>query len=98
MRQKKTAVQKLQARYDKLYRRNQPSRDAAEMAHLAEQLGRRFEAEVFLTFAVAVDTDRDDLRSELARLKRDAETSNRQRGNLDAVLAPELEAKASVGS
>ena len=68
------AVEKLQARYEKLYQRNQPSRDAAEMARLAEQLGRRFEAEVFLTVAIAVDTDRDDLRSDLSRLKLHAET------------------------
>ena len=98
LRNKKAAVKKLLARYEKLYQRNQPSRDAAELARIAEQLGRSFEAEVFLTVAVAVDTDRGDLRSDLSRLKLDAETSERQHGNLDAVLAPELEAKTSTGS
>ena len=32
LREKKAAIQRVQARYEKLYRRNQPSRDAAEMA------------------------------------------------------------------
>jgi thioredoxin-like negative regulator of GroEL len=98
LRRKRAATEKLQARYEKLYRRNQPSRDAAEMARLAEQLGRWFEAEVFLSVAVAVDTDRDDLRRDLSRLKLRAETSDRQHGTLDAVLAPELDPKASIGS
>ena len=98
LRQMKVATEGRQARYKKLYQRNQPSRDAAEIARLAGQLGRRFEAEVYLTVALAVDTDRDDLRSDLSRLRLNAETTSRQHGNLDEVLAPELEAKASMGS
>ena len=51
------------------------------MARLADQLGRPFEAEAFLTLAVAADPDRPDLRSDLARLAR----SNRDwRRSLDA--------------
>ncbi len=38
------------------------------MANLAERLGRRFEARVLLTLAIAAAPDRDDLRRELARL------------------------------
>jgi predicted Zn-dependent protease len=68
LRRKKTEIDRLQARYQKLYERYQPKRDAAEMAHLAEQLGRRFEARAFLTLAVAVEPDRVDLRSDLTRL------------------------------
>ena len=98
LRRKRAATERLQARYETLYRRNQPSRDAAEMARLAEQLGRWFEAEVFLSVAVAVDTDRDDLRRDLSRLKLRPETGDRQHGTLDAVLAPELDPKASIGS
>lgn len=40
-------IERDQARYRELYRRNQPLRDAEEMARLAEKLGRRFEATVF---------------------------------------------------
>ena len=40
------------------------------MARLAEQLGRRFEARVFLTLAISEDPDREDLRHDLERLGR----------------------------
>ena len=91
LRRKKTDVERLQARYQKLYQRNQPSRDAAEMARLAEQLGRSFEAEVFLTVATKVDPTRDDLRSELSRLKLHSLTRDQLIGSLHAVLASQLE-------
>ena len=48
----------IKARYQKRYERNQPLRDAIEMARLAEQLGRWFEARVFLAVATVVDPDR----------------------------------------
>ena len=41
LRRQKIEVQRLLARYDKLYKRNQTIRDAAEMASLARQLGQR---------------------------------------------------------
>ena len=41
------------ARYEALYDRSQPIRDAVEMAALAHGLGRRFEARVFLTLALS---------------------------------------------
>jgi len=69
---KRTEIERLKARYRKLYERYQPQRDAAEMARLAEQLGRLFEARAFLTVALAVDQDRVDLQSDLARLDRNA--------------------------
>ncbi len=68
LRGQKSEIQRIETRYQKLYRRNQPTRDAAEMAHLAEQLGREFEARGFLTVATAVDPDRADLRDDLARI------------------------------
>ncbi len=69
LRRKRTEIDRLQARYRELYLRNQPARDAAEMARLANQLGQWFEAKAFLTVAVAVDSDRVEFRNDLARLK-----------------------------
>ena len=56
----------IRARYQKLNERKQPIRDAQEMARLAGQLGREFEARAFLTIAIAEDPDRADLKSALA--------------------------------
>jgi enediyne biosynthesis protein E4 len=47
----KTDINESLARYMKLYERKQPIRDAVKLARLAEQLGRRFEARVFLAIA-----------------------------------------------
>jgi tetratricopeptide (TPR) repeat protein len=68
LRRQKDKIAGLQARYDKLFKRHQPRRDAAEMARIAEQLGRRFEARAFLTIALGASPDRADLRRDLARL------------------------------
>jgi hypothetical protein len=65
---KKAEIDRLRARYEKLYDRNQPIRDAEEMASLAEPLGRKFEARVFLTVAISDEPERDDLRQNLQRL------------------------------
>jgi thioredoxin-like negative regulator of GroEL len=65
---KKADIGQMKERYIKLYERNQPVRDAAEMAHLAEQLGSAFEARVFLTVAIGEDPDREDLRQDLQRV------------------------------
>ena len=43
-RRRRAEIERDQARYRELYRRNQPARDAEEMARLAERLGHRFEA------------------------------------------------------
>jgi tetratricopeptide (TPR) repeat protein len=61
-------IDDLIALYNKRFERNQPLRDAAEMAGIAQRLGREFEARVFLTLAIAVSPDRDDLRRDLDRL------------------------------
>ena len=52
---KKKEIERLRARYEYLYERVQPIRDAVEMANLAEHLGRQFEARAFLTLAIAND-------------------------------------------
>jgi thioredoxin-like negative regulator of GroEL len=90
LRSERAEIDLLKERYQQRYRRNQPLRDASEMARLAERLGRWFEAEVFLTVATVVDDDRDDLRRDLARLRqrrRDVEGGDR---TLADVLAIEL--------
>ena len=61
LRDQKAEIERVQARYKRLYQRNQPRRDAAEMARLAGLLGRRFEARAFKTSALALRPDRDDL-------------------------------------
>jgi tetratricopeptide (TPR) repeat protein len=65
---KKAEIERLRARYEKLHDRKQPVRDAVEMAKIAEQLGRYFEARAFLTLAISEDSEREDLRRELRRL------------------------------
>jgi thioredoxin-like negative regulator of GroEL len=57
---RKAQVEADRARYRVLFRRNQPSRDAAEVARLAERLGRPFEATVFRNVAIAEGLDLDD--------------------------------------
>ena len=54
LRQLRSEIETLEIRYLKLFERNQPLRDAAEMAHIANRIGRRFEAKAFRTVADAV--------------------------------------------
>ena len=69
LRRRRAEIERDQVRYRELYRRNQPARDAEEMARLAERLGHRFEAIVFLTAAIAEEPDRADLREPCHRLE-----------------------------
>jgi enediyne biosynthesis protein E4 len=69
LRRRKAEIERDQRRYRELYRRNQPARDAEELARLAEHLGHRFEAILFLTVAIAEEPDRAELRADLHRLK-----------------------------
>ena len=62
-------IERDQRRYRELYRRNQPARDAEEMARLAERLGHRFEAILFLRVAIAEEPVSADLRADLLRLE-----------------------------
>ena len=55
LRRKNEDVDRWRTRYLKLHERKQPIRDAVELARLAEQLGRRFEARGFRTIAIFDD-------------------------------------------
>jgi tetratricopeptide (TPR) repeat protein len=63
--QNRNAVRELLGRYMILHGRKQPIRDAEELARIAEQLGRGFEARGFLTIAVFQEPGRKDLREKL---------------------------------
>ncbi len=94
LRRRKGEIERLQARYEQLYRRNQPRRDAAEMSRLAERLGRRFEARAFATIAAAADPDNDDLRRRLAGLDRPAPTPGEGGPTLAVAIRAELDGMA----
>jgi len=90
LRREKNEINRLSARYQQLYARHQPSRDAVEMARLAEQLGQQFEAKAFLTLAVDNDPDRDDLRRDLDRLNERVPTIEGPGRTLADLLASKL--------
>jgi len=92
LRARKSQITHARDRYLKLYARTQHVRDAEEMAHLAEELGRYFEARVFLTLALGIEPEREDLRHELARISRiDSPTAARRGETRAEELARELE-------
>ena len=95
LRREEDRIERLRARYEGLYQRCQPARDAAEMARLAEQLGRWFEARVFLTVALAMDPLRDELRRDLERVARRAELEDRAGRRLFEEMADDLGAARS---
>jgi thioredoxin-like negative regulator of GroEL len=88
---KKSEVERTRDRYIKLYERNQPVRDAAEMARLAEQLGSAFEARIFLTVAIGEDPDRANLRQDLSRLNKVQQNVADDGRTLADVVAHELD-------
>jgi enediyne biosynthesis protein E4 len=90
LRRKKTEIGELRARYQELYNRNQPYRDAVEMARLAMRLSHWFEAKAFLTVAIAVEPKRDDLRGELEMLARRRENIDDSTTPLATLLGPDL--------
>jgi enediyne biosynthesis protein E4 len=92
LRRKKTDLERARERYDEYARRNQPLRDAAELARLSEQLGRWFEARVFLTIAAMVAPTRVDLPAELARINRREVVDAPPGRTLAEVLASDLQA------
>ncbi|MGO9471599.1 MAG: tetratricopeptide repeat protein [Isosphaeraceae bacterium] len=87
LRRQAAEIHQLEALYNKRFDRNQPLRDAALMAGIAERLGRGFEARVFLTVAIAVDPGRDDLRRDLERLDQHAKAANREGRSLADAFA-----------
>jgi thioredoxin-like negative regulator of GroEL len=92
----KAEIDRLRARYEKRCDRNQPIRDAVEMASLAEQLGRAFEARVFLTVALSEDPEREDLRHDLRRLSRRSATVADRGQTLAEVLAENLGSRGKI--
>jgi tetratricopeptide (TPR) repeat protein len=87
LRDQAAEAQRALERFMHLDERNQPIRDAAELARLAVQLGQFFEGMAYLTLATEANPDRSELRTELARLKTVMEASGRSRPTLDAWLA-----------
>jgi enediyne biosynthesis protein E4 len=82
-------IDRLNARYRKLYDRNQPIRDAVEMGQLALRLQRTFEARVFLTVAAAESLHPNDARRELQWLSQHSTPIARTRASLaEAILSP----------
>jgi len=92
LRRQKLEVGRRLARYDRLYKRNQTIRDAAEMASLAEQLGQPFESRVLRTIAIATRLEHHERRDAVVRSRRDVTTRQSARGTLADLLASELEA------
>ena len=78
-RRRKDEIDRLGRRYQQLHARNQPLRDAVEMARLAGQLGRGFEARAFVMLSIADEPDRRDLRRDL-RWSSPAQTPRRGPG------------------
>jgi tetratricopeptide (TPR) repeat protein len=76
LRRQAEQIAELAVLYNRRFDRNQPLRDAAEMAAIAQKLGREFEAKVFLSVAIAVHPDRDELRRDLDRLDHQASATN----------------------
>jgi thioredoxin-like negative regulator of GroEL len=89
---KKAEIDQLEVRYRELHARNQPIRDAAKMARLAERLGRLFEAKAFMTVAAAAAPAAQELRRELARLNQRARIPGAAGRTLADLVATELDA------
>jgi len=70
-------------------------RDAEEMAGLAEQLGRSFEAKALWAVALAADPDREDFGAALARWEHAATAVADAGQTLADILAGELDAAAA---
>jgi len=94
LQQKKTELDRAQKRYPEFYQRNQPLRDAAAMARLAEQLGRWFEARVFLTIAALVEPNGDKFSAELTRINQREQVDAPPGLTLAELLARALDAGA----
>ncbi len=91
LRRDKAVIEKIRTRYQTLHKRRQPSRDAAELGRLAEQVGEWFEAMAFLRVAVAIDPDRAPPRRDLARLRERRDAIRHSGLTLYQLLAPEFE-------
>jgi predicted Zn-dependent protease len=100
LRRNKSELERLQARYIQLDARNQTIRDAVELAGLAERLGRRFEAKVFLTIAAATEPENRQLLQQSLERSQEAGPFQSPGRRLGDLLAAPLDAaeRASRGS
>jgi enediyne biosynthesis protein E4 len=90
LRRRKAELDQKKAQYQELLLSDQPARNAAKMAALAEQLGHWFEAKVFASVALAAEPDQHELRDALARLKSQSASAVEMKATLAAALGPEL--------
>ncbi len=97
LRRKQTELDRAKERYQECIRRNQPLRDAVELSRLSEQLGRWFEARIFLSLASLVEPTRVEFAAELARLHRREVIDAPPGGTLAEVLAREPDAGGASG-
>ena len=95
---KKTDIEQLRTRYKILFDRQQPIRDAIEMAQLAEHLGRVFEAQVFLALTISAAPERKELQHDLERLSRSSTKVANHDQSLADVLALGLGNKGRIDS
>jgi hypothetical protein len=94
---RKAEIDLLNSRYRKLFDRNQPIRDAAEMGQLADRLGRPFEARVFLSVAAAASLNRDVANRSLESLRRHSSPVAQTTGTLADVIAAQRSDGANGG-
>lgn len=95
---RRAEIEGLLARYEKLFDRDQPLRDAEEMAGIAARLGRTFESRALLTVEIAQDPERVDLRKSLERLNQVAAMSRPRAQSLADVVARESGRDQQVGA
>ena len=91
LRRRKSELDQVKLQYQSLFRRDQPARDAAEMARLAEQLGRVFEAKVFWSIALRQEPSHSDLQNILTRLRQPEKSPGEPGQSLAELLARDLD-------
>ncbi len=92
---------RMMARYQRLFDRDQPGRDAPELASIAEHLGRWFEARAFWAIAQATGWSVPNLDGAIARLKaRDTFQTNPDKNarTLADLIAPVVAGKPTPSS
>ncbi len=66
LRKKRAEIDQVRLRFQELFKRDQPVRDAVELARLATRLGRVFESRAYYAIALGTDPDLPEARSALA--------------------------------
>jgi tetratricopeptide (TPR) repeat protein len=97
LRRRKTELDQIRTQYQNAFRRDQTVRDAEEMARLAEQLGRFFEAKVFVTVAASNGTPARDLAAALKRLQARGDSPAGPSSTLAEALGAEAQGALSTG-